>query len=289
MGIFDQILKDATDEDKAFIGRHPELQPTVAKLEEDFKVADESLRAWETWKNDHWDPEARATKEHVAHYRELLTAQERIKELEAAGVSDMTFEQMRDQLTKDPTIKSLVESTVAPQFDKFGREVLAPQLNGVVSAMEGIFTKMTPIMFKHKDEFGEILDPDQLLKFMTEKKNFDVPRAYEEFVSARRTQKSAEEEKAREAKHAQELAEAEKRGEQKAKQELAMGATTSPTDLGGPAPAMGHLERSRLAGKVKEGQPQDAPPQEARLGDGTVSGLGYRRWLEKQNAPGSVQ
>jgi len=285
VGVFDSILKDASEEDKAFLSRHPELQPTVAKLEEDFHVADESLRAWEGWKANHWDPELKTTREHAEHYRQLLSAQDRIKQLEEAGVTDMTFEQLKDQLLKDNTV---AQAIVAPQIDKFSREVLAPQLNGVVNAMEGIFTKMTPIMFRHKEEFGEILDPEPLLKFMSEKKNFDVPRAYDEFVSARRTEKAAAAKTELEAQHQAELTKAREEERAKVQQELAMNATASPTDLGGAGPAMGHLERSRLAGKVKEGQPPEGPPAEARLGDGSVSGLGYRKWLEKQ-AAGPVQ
>ena len=66
-------------------------------------------------------------------------------------------------------------------------------------------------------------------------------------------------------------------------EELAMSASGSPTDLGGPAPLMGHLDRLRMA----DGEPsKDLPEavQKARLGDGRTAQAAYEEWRTKRTA-----
>lgn len=291
MSIFDEILVKVKDEDKAVLARYPELGTTVAKLEEDLRVANEALTPWETWRANNWDETAGTTKAHVAHYQQLVEAQNKIKELETAGVTDMTFAQMKEQLQKEGLVltRQDAEAAAASQLREFAEKVHRPTMNSVVGAMETIFAGIYPLGFQHKDEFGEVLDPNSVLSYMNEHKVLDPRKAYEEMVAGRRAEKNAAAQKALEEQHKAELEKVRQEERTKVQQELAMGASGSPTDLGGPAPAMGHLERARFEVAKKEGEPAPGPPPEAKLGDGVVSNIGYRKWLNKQGSAGPVQ
>jgi len=291
MGIFDEILAKVKDEDKAVLAKYPELGATVAKLEEDLRVNNEALMSWEKWRVTDWDEEAGTTRATVAYYQQLVEAQNKIKELETAGVTDMTFAQMKEQLQKEGLVlsKQDVEAAAAAKLNDFTEKVHKPAMNQVVGAMETIFAGIYPLGFRHKDEFGEVLDPNTVLTYMNEHKVYDPRKAYDEMVAGKRNEKADVDKKALETKHQEELQAAEQRGAEKAKQELAMGVGGSPTDLGGPAPAMGHLERARMESAKKDGEPPAGPPPEARLGDGVVTNIGYRKWLNKQGSAGTVQ
>lgn len=291
MALFDEVLAKVKPEDRAVFEKYPEISETVAKLESDFRVANEAVSAWESWRQNNWDDEVGATKAQVAALRELAEAQRRIQELESAGETGMTWEEIKAQAQKEGVFltREQAEAVAKQRLDEFVEKVHRPALNNVVGAVETIFAGIYPLGFKHQQEFGEVLNPNDVLKYMNEHKIYQPEKAYEEMVAGRRAEKAAEAQKALEEKHQKELEAARKEEREKVQQELAMAATSSPTDLGGVTRSMGHLERARMEAVMKEGTPPAGPPPDAKLGDGVIAQLGYRKFLAKQNSGGAVQ
>jgi len=282
VGIFDELVAKVGEEDRLVLAKYPELQSTVAKLESDYHEADRLLKEWETWKAANWDEKNQATKQTVEAYSQLTTAQQRITELETAGATDMTWEDLQAK------VRAEAESVVAP---KLGEYVTAKQhqeqINALANGMEVMFSKTAPLLLKHQREFSEDLDPQQVFKYMQENRVNDPTAAYDQMVAPRRAEAQAASQKALEEKHLKDIEEAREAGAKAKAEELAMSPTGSPTDMGGPAPMVGQLDRLRMA----DGAPSDGLPeavQKARLGDGRTAQAAYDDW-RKSKAATTVQ
>ncbi len=291
MALFDEILAKVNAEDKAVLEKYPDIAATVTALEKEYQEANAALTQWEEWRANNWDDEAKTTKAHVMDYQKLVAAEQRIRQLEAAGETGMTWEQIKEQAQKEGVFltKEQAEAVARARLEEFVEKVHKPALNNVVGAVETIFAGIYPLGFKHQQEFGEVLDPSAVLKYMNEHKIYQPEKAYEEMVSARRAEKAAEAQKELEKKHQEELEAARREEREKVRQEMAMAATSSPTDLGGVTRAMGHLERARMAEGAKDKETPAGPPPDAKLGDGVIAQLGYRKFLSKQNPGEAVQ
>jgi hypothetical protein len=262
MSIFDQILEGVTDEDKAVIAKYPQLKDTVTKLETAYADADTRLTGWEDWRKEHFDDSAGTTKETVA-------LRERVAQMEAAGATEMTFDQIKEQLQKEGFVatKQDIDAALAERTKGFiSVEDHNKSLNTLAAGFENAFVKGAPLPLLHKEEFGEKLDLGAVLKYGSEHGIYDPEKAWNEMMAPRRAEKAAADRAAAEAKHQEELAAAEKRGEEKVRQELAMSASGNPSLLGGPAPYLGQLDN----GRMPEGStPTDLPEavKTAKLGD----------------------
>jgi hypothetical protein len=283
MPLFDKLLEQVKDEDKTVLDKYPQLKETVTNLEAAYADADQRLLGWERWKIDNWDDQAQTTKQAVV-------LQQRVRELEAAGVSDMTFEEIKAQLQKDGFVatKADLEAALTPKLQGFiSSDDHQKALNNLAAGFEQMYAKSANLPLKHQREFNEELDMSALFKYMNETKIFDPEEAHSKMVAARRAEAATAAKAAEDAKHAQEILDAEARGAKAKAEELAMSASGSPTDLGGPAPLMGHLDRLRMA----EGDPSKGLPetvQKARLGDMTTAQEAFQEW-RKSKLGGTVQ
>jgi len=179
-------------------------------------------------------------------------------------------------------VKAEAEAAVAPKLGEYvTSKQHQEQINALAAGMEVMFSKTAPLLLKHQREFNEDLDPQTVFKYMQENRVNDPAEAYARLVAPRREEAAVAAKTVADAKHAEELTAAEKRGEEKAKQELAMSATGNPSDLGGPAPMMGHMDRLRMAdGKPSEGMPENV--QKARLGDMTTAQEALQDWRKSK-------
>jgi hypothetical protein len=282
VAIFDEILKGVTEEDKAVLAKYPQLAQTVTNLEAAYTEADTKLNGWESWRKENWDEEAQTTKQAAA-------AQARVRELEAAGVSDMTFDEIKEQLREEGFVatKADIEAALAPKVAGFvSAKDHQEALNTLAAGFERAYFKSAPLLNKHQREFGEDLDLQPVFKYMQENKIYDPEEAYNKMVAPRRAEKATADKVALDEKHKLEITEAEARGAKAKAEELAMSASGSPTDLGGPAPYMGHLDRTRMAdGEPSKDLPE--PVQKARLGDMRTAQAAFEDWRKAKT--GSVQ
>jgi hypothetical protein len=277
MALFEKLLEQVKDEDKTVLDKYPQLKETVTNLEAAYADADQRLLGWERWKIDNWDDAAQTTKQAVA-------LQNRVRELEAAGVSDMTFDEIKAQLQKDGFVATKADMDAAMKAQGFiSADDHQKALNNLAAGFEQMYAKSVNLPLKHQREFNEDLDMPALFKYMNENKVFDPEEAHSKMVATRRAEASTAAKTAEDAKHAQDILDAEARGAKAKAEELAMSASGSPTDLGGPAPLMGHLDRLRMA----DGEPsKDLPEavQKARLGDGRTAQAAFEEWRTKRTA-----
>lgn len=198
MSIFDDLIKNVPAEDRTILDKYPDLKTTVDALEE-------GGRKYATWYANNWDREHDMTKSEFAARQE---AEELRKKIEAAPpVSDMDPNDLAQ-------LKTELEQKVKDAADGFGR---------TISGMDRFYSRAYYLGFQHKDEFGQPMDPQVLLKFMGDNQIQDPDAAYERMVSKQRSDRAAAEKTALEAKHAQDILDAEKRGADAARQEQTMG------------------------------------------------------------------
>lgn len=232
--------------------RQAEFSRKLNELDGKAKYAD----AWETWKTNNWDPELKMTKaeaEAQQRIREIESENETLRQLQETG--DVTFEQLQSEVDKMVTAKTKGALTEEQFNQKYGtrlfdKEAYDKEVNQRVTnwtaARDNMYLQLYEMGFKHKDEFGEILKPGDVIKFANEKGKQDLEEAYNLMVSSRRTEKQNKDLELK-------LAEARKEGESKGRQEAAMGTNgRMPSDAG--APEMTHLQQRLLRGTEKEGE-----------------------------------
>lgn len=212
--------------------------------------------AWEKWKNENWDPDLKMTKaeaEAQDRIRAIESENETLRQLQETG--DVTFEQLQSEVDKMVTAKTKGALTDEQFNQKYGTKLfdkvaydkeVNERVTNWTAARDNMYLQLYELGFKHKDEFGEILKPADVIKFANEKGKQDLEEAYGMMVSSRRTEKQNKDMEAK-------LEAARKEGELKGKQEAAMGATgRMPSDTG--APEMSHLQQRLLRGTEKEGE-----------------------------------
>lgn len=293
MSIFDDILAKADAVDKSVLEKYPQLKaavdeldtikPQLTELSTKFTDADTRLKGFETWAQTNWDYTQNKTKAQIA-------AEQQVAELRNAKDSDMTFEEILEGLkTQGIVTKTDIEPVVTEAVNKVtGGFAKAEQLNGLANGSMALYSEMTPLLFQHKDEFGEILKPNDLIKFMNDKRIDNFQLAYDQMVSPRRTEAQQKAAAEATAKHQEEIAAAEKRGEEKARQAVAMGVDGRiPTDLGGTPPVMGHLQRAfNERGQAAKGD--EVKTDSSKLGDLVTAQMGVEDLL-KERATRAVQ
>ena len=248
-----EVIKKEAESNPALKGgwlRQAEFSRKLNELDGKAKYAD----AWETWKKENWDDGLKMTKAEAE-------AQQRIREMEAEnetlrqlqGDSDVTFEQLQSEVDKMVTAKTKGALTEEQFNQKYGTKLfdkaaydkeVNERVTNWTAARDNMYLQMYELGFKHKDEFGEILKPADVIKYANENKIQDLEEAHNRMVAPRRTEKQNKDMELK-------LEAARKEGETKAKQEMAMSSTgRMPTDAG--APEMSHLQQRLLRG-TKEG------------------------------------
>lgn len=286
MSIFDNIIKDIPQEERAILEKYPQLKNTIEDLER--KTA-----AWNAWAEENWDREANATKAEVALKAQLEAEIERANQLEQQiGAGDeMTFDQILAGLKNQGFVtKAEIDSAIAPHV-KSAKEEALTALNRTAVGQQFIYAKVTPLAIRHPQEFGEDLDIEAFFKHMEKTNSFGNPQAaYDSFVAEKRESKRRKEQEELMKKHQEELEaarrEAEELGRKKALEERGM--SVLPGDQRGQSEGLGPLQKKILdAAKQEDGSYKI--PEGTRLGDDTISQIGAQMYLEGKLKPEAVQ
>jgi len=242
-----------------------------------------ALNTWRSWRKDNWDDDLDMTKAEAEKAKQIKELTSELQVLKAAQEAGMTFEEIsqyidkelgkRPLVTKEFIDKELLPSVVDQGFYKKDAD---ERMGRLANGMEYLYNETLPLVFQHKDEFGEILKPQELIKFANEKGVRNLAEAYSAMVAEKRAGIADK-------KHKEELAAAEKRGEEKARKEQTMGPNGQlPTGTG--SPVMGHVQTRLQASKEKQ---ESAIPEDVQLGSGTAARLVAEQY-RKDLAEGKV-
>lgn len=285
---------DLQADKKAFESEKSNLEGKITRLE--------SLTAdWNAWRADHWvdlGDGSGKTKEQIEVEEELDRSREELETLKAAQEAGMTFEEVGDFIKKDMEKRGVItkgdldsrfvdEASWRNSVDgkdlkgklidaSFYKKDTAERITGVANGLQYLVVTNLPLMFQHKDEFGEIMQPEDLIKFANEKGYRDIKQAYDAWILPRR-------EEARTKKYKEEIELAEKRGEEKALKNRGTSVDGKmPVDQG-PPQMTPFQERLRKAAVVND---KGEIPEEVKLGEGL--GLAVAERFRKDQAEGKV-
>ena len=242
---------------------------------------------WTKWRQDNWLENERKTKAEAARdtrISELERDLEAARQAALATGDEMTFEQLNQALEKFQSDKGIVTKN---DLDKWGTDK-EKSLTDYIKGNNQIFGRMAVdvpyIMARHSAEFGEVLDPDPVIKAAAEKGNYNLRDFYErDFVVERR-------EKARTDKHAAELKKIQDEADAKVKaaqeeaerlktQMTGATGTGNPVDMG--TADMGPLQR-QMQMPAADNSGGDQKPPDAPLGEGSIAAFAARQFALKQ-------
>lgn len=279
MNAFEELIGSLTDEgDRKALenlgNKYPDLKggylrqsefsrkmDEIKAKEKDFEKIREKMDEWEKWSDDNWDAEAGMTKAQKQAMEELARLRE-------SGEGEMDFNKLADWTNKFVAEKGLVsksdlETTLGEKEKQF------------TSNLDGhsyLTMKVPHLLMKHFKEFGEILDPQEVVKKAEELKNYNLDSVYDGMVADRR-QKISEEALNKK------LEEARLAGIEEGKKAAMGSRSPSPTDSG--SPEMSQV-RDRMLGKTSEGD--EDPYKNLSLDDGDmIARMATREFLENQN------
>jgi len=260
--------------------RQAEFSRKLNELDGKAKYAD----AWETWKKDNWDDTLKMTKaeaEAQQRIRDIEAENETLRQLQETG--DVTFEQLNTEIEKAITAKTKGVLTEEQFQQKYGSKLfdkaaydqeINQRVTNWTAGRDEMYLKILRLGFKNKDEFGEVLEPMDVIKYANENKIQDLEDAYNKMVAPRRTEKQNKELEAK-------LEAARKEGEIKGKQEAMMGVNGKmPTDSG--APEMSHLQERLLRQKDADAKP--VIPDEIKMDGSGKLGHAVADLYRKQKA-----
>ena len=286
-GAFDEILERfGTDEDRQqfqqFTEKNPFLKESVLRQSDYSRKMDEvrddlaSLQKWDEWRKNNWDDDHEMTRTELAKLQKLEATEQKLAELESRALlegGDVDFNQL--EAWGNEFIKK--QNLVTPEAIGVKEKELKDFVTGMNSFTARAATKIPYLNQKHFNEFGELFDPEEMLKQAVTKGRFDdLDKFWESEYAAplrekQRTDKWDKERKELEDK----AAAAEERGRQEGARMAGAGAT-NPTD--GNGPTMGAFQRSYL-GLNKSGS-EDSGAPEVPLGDGGLSAFAANKYIK---------
>lgn len=214
------------------VGKYPELKNGFLR-QSDYSKNMDLLRD----KSNEFDTQLAALQqwsdENIAEHHEngtIVTKNEALYKNRTAELEQELLRVKETEMTFDDLSKNLDTLGYAKKSDF--ETVLSGKEQEVNRNFEGYMTanlKLQKAGFNHLKEFGEPLDPEEFFtKQVVEKKNYDIDRAYSDYVADRRTQRQQVE-------FDQKIEAARVEERTKAKQEFAMSNTGHmPTDSSGP-------------------------------------------------------
>lgn len=237
----------------------------------------EQLQNWRSWRRDNWDDDQNMTNAEREKLQEIEALNSELEVLKAAQEAGMTFDEVSQYISKELDKKQVV---TRDYIDKEFRSKLVDQdfyakdvkekLNNIANGMEYLYEETFPLGFSHRDEFGEVLKPRDLIVFANENGIKDIGKAYEAWVAPRRNE-------AQKKKTEEMVAKAKQEGREEALKTQAMGQNgRMPTDSG--APQMGHME-AKLRAVKQEGEEGSPISDDIKLGSGISASVAalYRR------------
>lgn len=262
MGIFDDILAKTSAEDKAVFDRHPELKSSVEKLEKDLDTSARYNAQFLDWRKKNWLEDQGMTVREKTLADELAAANARIQAAADAGA--------------DPDSIQAALKTEREALDTKFKE-LQNQFGQSLEGMHKFYGSIAPKLLTHQKEFGEVLDPNSVLKYMEDNKINDVNTAYDKMVAPRRDEASVAAARLLDEQHQEALKKAKEEGVAEGRLQSTMGPQGDlPTDqtggiLGVTVPISKPMEIPKELAESLSGHP---------LGDGTRAAVGldmYRR------------
>jgi hypothetical protein len=208
------------------------------------------LEEWKAWSLNNWDSDHKMTKAEVAKVKQIEELNSELEILKQAQEAGMTFEEVGQYLDGALAKKNLVSRDYLEKEFKTGlvdqasyKRDLDAKIAGVANGLDYLYSATLPAVLKHKDEFGEILAPTEIIKYANEHGINKIEDAYESMVAPRRAEISAK-------KNEEAIKKARDEGRAEALKEKGMGSGGQvPVDNG--PPVMGHMER-RLRGPKEE-------------------------------------
>lgn len=283
MGYFDELAK-AIGADKEVTEKYPALLDALSRAEEisrqletikrDYQAAQAHLSRWEEWAERNWDETKNMTKaeakllEQVEQLRSQLASQS--KESHMPDYQDQSyFNDVAEMLRREGYVR---QAELEPLLSsRPTSEDVRRQIEDAVQRLAAFYTDLDSVSWSHFKEFGDALDKEKFLKFMTENKMTSVRDAYDRFVADAR-------EKKRQAEVEAQIEKAKREAAEQARREAAMSAAKLPTDSKGSAvPTIGPLQRKFMESAKTAGP--DVP-----LGKGLIAEAAYQEWLEKQGS-----
>jgi hypothetical protein len=237
--------------------KYPAIQDYLADPED--KALVDSVQKWRT---DNWDDEHGMTRNEFAHSQRIQQLQ---AALDAAPTGEgMNLEELDKYLETQITSGKLVSpEMVRKEFTGILTEK-EKGYNQLINEQMNVYTdtavRIPFLMMKHEKEFGELLDPNQILRDAAEKK-MGLDQYYESIAGPKRAEAQAK-------KHTAELEAARAEGRKAAIEERVTNPQTgqSPTIDGDPQ--VGHFQ-AKLMGEKSE--KASAVPESAQLGDGLIA------------------
>lgn len=252
---FDALLEklgDANDTSalQALASKYPVLKESVLmqsdysrKMDEvrdklkEAEVNAQALKGWESWRDENYDDQAKATKAEIALRAQAQELQEKLNAIEG---NEMTAEQMQAHLdsllaNKGYMPKAEIEKVLADKSKQF-----EDQLYSVTS----LASALVPLGIKHFQEFGEALDTEKMFKIGNEQKLTDPNAAYNAMVADARAERMKQQ-------HEKAVQDAREEGRKEAVQNLNLGENGRfPSDTG--EPVMSITQRRHMGLTVEE-------------------------------------
>ena len=278
---FDNLLASASwgtpESRQAFeelVAKEPFLKEAVMLRADYSRNLDEmksklaKAEAWDVWEQGdpdngvpgNWDFDHNMTKAEYALQQRNLELQGRLEAAALGQGGEVTFDDLNKHL--DTKIKALgIDPTkfVAKEDFKTAVDSKVEEGRNYNNYTANLATRATYCMMKHKDEFGEILDPNDLFNFAQEKGISDLDVAHGQMVADKRQAKV-------DARIAEEKKAEREAGRKEGLQERAMGESSMPTIDG--SPDMGHLQKRLLS----IGDKKDASAVDESVGLGPGQG-----------------
>lgn len=215
-----------------------ELRPKVAKADQ-----------WDAWEFENWDAEHGMTKAEYTLQQGNVALTARLAAAGTGEGGEVTFDDLNKHL--DAKIKELgIDPTKLVKQEDFDKVVATrtEEARNYNNYTANLATRATFAMMKHKEEFGELLDPNDLFKYAQDNKIDNLDDAHNKMVSERR-------QTAVDAKQKAALAAEREAGKKEGLQERAMGDGQMPVDMG--SPDMGHFQKTLLNAGKKEASAVD--------------------------------
>lgn len=231
-------------------------QAEFSRKMNDFQKAEEELASWRAWRQNNWVDDKKMTKTEADLTEKLAAtaaALEQFKSQNGTGGTDMTFDEIKNQLAGEGYVKKgdLATLGVATKDD------VTSTMNQTLGGMEAVYRYTAPLLIKHSKSFDEVMDMDEFFTFLQTSSlpvntKDQVNAAYDQWVSP----KSAAIRDAEQAKAIEQAKEA-GRAEERARL-AATGHVPTDTGAGTPASELGTLQqrmRDEAAAKSQTGDP----------------------------------
>jgi hypothetical protein len=229
------VLKDSVMAQSDYSRRMDEVRDKLKEAEANAQA----LKGWESWRDENYDDQAKATKAEIALRAQAQQLQEKLNAIEG---NEMTAEQMQAHLDsllagKGYMPKAEVEKVLADKTKEFDDRLFA---------VTSLTSALVPLSIKHLQEFGEALDTEKMFKIGNEQKLTDPTAAYNAMVADARAERTK-------AEHAKAIELAREEGRKEAVQNLNLGENGRfPSDNGEPVMSITQRRHMGLVGEDVE-------------------------------------